>query len=44
MIFSRAARTAGKKPPINPINSEKPTEVARIDGESTTKRASSELL
>jgi len=42
MIFSRAAPTAGKKPPIKPINTEKPREVATIDGDSAKENASSE--
>ena len=42
MIFSRAAPTAGRKPPIKPINSEKPNEIATIDGDRAKENASSE--
>ena len=42
MIFNRAARTAGKKPPMSPINKEKPSDVAMIDGERAKENANSE--
>ena len=42
MIFNRAARSAGKKPPIKPIRRENPSDVATIDGDSAKEKASSE--
>lgn len=42
MISKRAARTAGKKPPISPMSREKPSDVAMIDGEMAKEKASSE--
>jgi len=42
MISNRAARTAGRKPPINPISSEKPSDVATIDRDNAKENASSE--
>src|ERR671915_2226603 len=41
MIFSRAARTAGRKPPTNPINKAKAREIAAIQGDRTNEKASS---
>ena len=42
VIFNRAARTAGKKPPMRPISNEKPRALAAIDGDSAKENASSE--
>jgi hypothetical protein len=37
----RAARTAGKKPPIRPISRENPSEITLIDGDKAKENASS---
>ena len=42
MMSSRAARTAGKNPPINPISRENPIDVAMIEGDRAKEKASSE--
>ena len=42
MISSRAARTAGKKPPSNPISKAKPSDAATIAGDKANENASSE--
>jgi hypothetical protein len=42
IIFSLAARTAGRKPPTNPMSKEKPSEAAAIDGDKEKEKASSE--
>lgn len=41
-IFNRAARAAGKKPPIMPIKNEKSNDHPIIDGESANENANSE--
>jgi hypothetical protein len=41
-IFNRAARTAGKKPPANPIKSEKISDVKIIEGDNANENCSSE--
>lgn len=41
-MSKRAARTAGKKPPINPMSKEKPRDIAMMDGERAKENASSE--
>ena len=42
MISKRAARTAGRNPPIKPIRRENPSDSATIDGDSAKENASSE--
>src|SRR5262249_9339081 len=42
MIFKRAARTAGKKPPTSPMSNEKPRDVTMMDRERAKEKASSE--
>ena len=41
-IFKRAARTAGRKPPANPIKSEKRSDVNAIEGDNANENCSSE--
>jgi hypothetical protein len=41
MMLSRAARTAGKKPPNNPIATANPRELATITGDREKEKASS---
>ena len=41
-ILSRAARTAGRKPPANPIKSEKRSDVITIEGDNANENCSSE--
>src|SRR5262245_54511839 len=42
MISKRAARTAGKNPPMSPMSKEKLRDIAMMDGESAKEKASSE--
>ena len=42
MMSKRAARTAGKKPPMSPMSKEKPRDVAMMDGERAKEKANSE--
>jgi hypothetical protein len=42
MMSKRAARTAGKKPPMSPMSKENPSDVAMMEGERAKENASSE--
>jgi hypothetical protein len=42
LLSSRAARTAGRKPPMGPIGKENGIEFVPIDDESANEKASSE--
>ena len=41
-IFNRAARTAGRNPPANPIKSENKSDVKTMEGDSANENCSSE--
>ena len=41
-IFNRAARTAGRKPPANPMKSENNSDETAIEGDNANENCSSE--